>query len=685
MGRACSSLVLVVMGALLGGAGWAEGASWEEVFWAPPVPPRAHYRIDYRIDAEKGELGGSETIRVRNSAKRSMSRLALAWHAGLCGGVRIRAGGREVEPLAAPRQRGALTYVVFELPEALDPGETAEVGVEFSAAVPIGEALDRRVPIPLGSWHPRLYWGFPAQDDFAVKVEAPPGCAVVTSGRLNGETGYYEAEGIRSFGLVIGKGLAVKEAAAGEVLVQCLYTEKGAECADLLLETAVDVIGFYRERFGVYPHRSLAIVPDRGSPGDGHPIATGVVGIHGQERMAEAEPDDFRWITAHEIGHQYWSEYVMAEEIPTWLPDHDLGPLMIGLGFYADREYARARGLGKDHGERFERYADVLREGKDTTVALPAEQLEALMAGEPRLYNSIVVHAKGYSIISALEEMLGEEAFARVYRACLAEFGGRRMGWSDLQDACEEESGQDLSWFFDQWVRSNRFPAYEIVSQECVPEGDGYLTRVEVKALGTLETPVTVAAEFEDGTRELERTDRLLEVQTLEFRSGAPLKEVGLDPEGELALVGQPIPSATLGLEHKLRVVLEAEIRRLPWTGAGDTAKELLRYAEMLSLDGSSWWLKLGLCLYDGGHYEESLTAFRRLADVPGASSSAVSLAHVWQGHVLDLVGRREEALAAYRKALEGAEELSMRHDQYGLEIDRAWVEERLKTPFERE
>ncbi|UCC69069.1 MAG: hypothetical protein JSV79_03890 [Armatimonadota bacterium] len=658
-------------------AEWWSGAGWEAVFWAPPVPPRAHYTIDYRIDADKGVLAGTEVIRLENNAKPAMRRLALAWRAGLCESVKIRVGGQEMAALGAPRRQGMLTSVVFELPEALDPGDTVEVQVAFSAEFPIGKLLDVRRAVPLVYWHPRLYWGFPSHDDFAVKVEAPPEWALLTSGRLNDETGYYEAEGVRLFGLAVGKGLGIKEASSGEVVVKCMHTEKGAECADLVLETAVDAIGFYRERFGFYPYRSLAIIPGSQSPGDGWPIATGMVGVHGQERMAEADPDDFRWITAHEIGHQYWIEYVMAREIPTWLPDHHLGALMIGLGLYADREYTRARGLEKNHGERFERYAEALREGKDATVVRPPEQLEELMQGDAWFANNIVVHAKGYAIISALEELLGEEAFDQIYRACLAKFGGRRMGWPEFQAACEEESGQDLSWFFDQWVRSNRFPAYEIASHECVREGDGYLTRIEVKALGSLETPVTVAVSFEDGTSELRRIDRMLPVQSLEFRSGARVRSVELDPEGELALVGRPIP---LG-----RGDIARRIDELRSVGAGDRAKELLRAADEAGLTSARAWLKLGLCLYDGAYYEDSLKAFGRMADLPSASSSYISLAHVWEGQVLDLLGRREEALAAYRKALEGAEGLSMRHDQYGLEINRERIEERLEAPFVRE
>jgi len=56
----------------------------------------------------------------------------------------------------------------------------------------------------------------------------------------------------------------------------------------------------------------------------------------------------------------------------------------------------------------------------------------------------------------------------------------------------------------------------------------------------------------------------------------------------------------------------------------------------------------------------------------------------VWQGHLLDLMGRRAEAVTQYQEALKVPGAPKMQHSQYNLTIDKPWVEERLKTPFER-
>jgi len=57
----------------------------------------------------------------------------------------------------------------------------------------------------------------------------------------------------------------------------------------------------------------------------------------------------------------------------------------------------------------------------------------------------------------------------------------------------------------------------------------------------------------------------------------------------------------------------------------------------------------------------------------------------VWQGHLLDLLGRRDEAVQRYQDALERDRGLETQHDQYGLAINRQWVEARPEEPFQRE
>jgi len=132
---------------------------------------------------------------------------------------------------------------------------------------------------------------------------------------------------------------------------------------------------------------------------------------------------------------------------------------------------------------------------------------------------------------------------------------------------------------------------------------------------------------------------------------------------------------------------LKKEIDKLPWTGAGKQAVDLFNKAQEAKSVDAGLWNKLGLTLYDGKYYSESLRAFSRIteADIK-CCLGFVFTSFVWQGHLLDLTGKRDEAILFYKKALEieGGKGLLMKHDQYKMKVDRKWVEERLKKPFQR-
>ena len=85
--------------------------------------------------------------------------------------------------------------------------------------------------------------------------------------------------------------------------------------------------------------------------------------------------------------------------------------------------------------------------------------------------------------------------------------------------------------------------------------------------------------------------------------------------------------------------------------------------------------LRLGFALYDAKRYSDALKAFSRMEEVGNQGT-----ARVWQGHMLDLLGRRAEAVVAYQKALRVPVE--GQHDQYGIVLSKAYVEERLRSPY---
>jgi tetratricopeptide (TPR) repeat protein len=496
---------------------------------------------------------------------------------------------------------------------------------------------------------------------------------MAVSGRLNPKSGYYENDSVTScFGLYLCSAMKMEQRESEGVQITAIYTEKGKDCALFCLNSAADIIPFYKKWLGAYPHKSLYIIPGGAQPWGGYPFASGIVVIHGQETFDPKKPETeqtwWKWITAHEIGHQYWGEYVISDDV---LDHYTESWLMIGMGIFADKEYILGRGLGWERYRNFiERYLQGVRARNDTTMDAPPSLLKTQKFDR----NNILIHGKGFAVLIALETVLGREAFDRVYRRTLAAYAGKRLGWRDLRRACEEETGENLGWFFEDWVRSNKVLECRISSQASTPQEGGYVHEVRVEyGLDSIRMPVPVKAVYENGATETQWTDRLARVNVLRFKSPAALKEVQLDPEGRLALVKETVPRTAEELAES--------VQALDWTGMGEAALEIFKRPEAAEIKNSRTWFKLGMLLYDGRFYAESFEAFGKSGELD-RSEFNLFVALTWQGQLKDLLGERDKAMGFYQEALKHDTGQTMRHDQYGLQINKAWVEERLKTPF---
>jgi proline iminopeptidase len=128
--------------------------------------------------------------------------------------------------------------------------------------------------------------------------------------------------------------------------------------------------------------------------------------------------------------------------------------------------------------------------------------------------------------------------------------------------------------------------------------------------------------------------------------------------------------------------------RAAGWGKSGsEQIVEAYRPSWLEELEGPRELLRLGFALYDLERYEEALRAFVRLEDVSGESGdwNRQVVAIIWQGQMLDLLGRREEAIARYQRVVDMNPEGGMRHDQYGLSYQYGpYAAERLRTAFQR-
>ncbi|UCF18233.1 MAG: alpha/beta fold hydrolase [Gemmatimonadota bacterium] len=130
------------------------------------------------------------------------------------------------------------------------------------------------------------------------------------------------------------------------------------------------------------------------------------------------------------------------------------------------------------------------------------------------------------------------------------------------------------------------------------------------------------------------------------------------------------------------------QLKAAGWGMSGsEQITEVYTSSWLEKLSEPSDFLRLGFALYDLEDYEQALLAFAKLEELAEADGDRTrhAVALIWQGQMLDLLGRREEAVARYQRVVEMNSDDGMRHDQYGLSYTfSSYASERLVTPFQR-
>jgi tetratricopeptide (TPR) repeat protein len=628
-----------------------------EGYWVPKDIPKSHYKIETKINVTNAEVEGKGKIVLNNTASRPIQIIAFDWSISDRSSLTVSIGGIQLTSLNAENDSLASSPLFYRLPHPVESGTSMELDVAYIISGSFDETEDT-IWLSESEWYPRLWWdGLPSHDSFEVKIEAPEEYVVAASGRLNQETGYYENSGVKSFGIYLGKDRLTESKDVNGVLVTAVFTESSGEWAKVCMETAEKVVSFHRDWTGFYPFDFLYVLPGLPYPTGGYPFASGMVVIHGVESFSKVPLSYWKGIVTHEIGHQYWGEYVMDADESKWL--------WIGMGKYMDRKFSVANNIPPPKPG----YLAGISRFFDTTMDLTEDEIEKINYD----FNNIVKHAKSYSVIMALESVLGTETFDRVLLKCLREFGGRRCSFRDLWTIAEEESGENLAWFFDQWVRSNRYPYYKIESQECLLEGEKFISKVRIRRAGTLGMPMKVKVIFDDLSSQVGWTHRGLEITSLTFESKTKLLKVIVDPDNRVAMLTGPPPQ----LPEKVMELIALGPPK-------DSARSLelfknLSYFEPIS--DFNFLFRLGITLFDGAYYPEAFLSFKKISDRDMYGIWRFR-ALVWMGAIKDILGEREEALKIYEEAIKGDTGDDIAYNNYGIRISRGWAEERLKTPF---
>ncbi|HKY61048.1 MAG TPA: M1 family metallopeptidase [Gemmatimonadota bacterium] len=471
-------------------------------------------------------------------------------------------GGLEVDSVRVDGRAAVFRHqrerLVIETPPTA-PGARREVAIWYHGAPMDGLILGPNrhgdFVVFADNWPDRARYWFPGIDHPSDKatvrfdVTAPSWMEVIGNGyqvdrvELEGglaRTRWAETAEIPTYCMVIGAAdFAITEAgeAAGIEVSHWTYPADSVAGA-AAFSRSTEIVGFYDSLFGPYPYEKLAHVQSSTRYG-GMENSSAI--FYGEQAIAGADGlDALTSLVAHETVHQWFGDAVTeADWRHLWLSE--------GFATYFAAVFFEFH--GGDAGRGPAELARRMGEMKAEVIEYYLETPEPVYGEEPREYESLLTpnnYQKGAWVLHMLRRQVGDEAFFAAIRGYYSALRDGTAWTADFERIAEEASGQDLGWFFAQWLGRAGFP---VLMTEATSGEDG-ATRIVVGQAQPGEPyrlDVELEVRWEGGSRrERIRTEQREAV--LEVRTPGPVEEIRIDPDGwllhENGGVGGPESSA---------------------------------------------------------------------------------------------------------------------------------------------
>jgi aminopeptidase N len=297
-------------------------------------------------------------------------------------------------------------------------------------------------------------------------------------------------------------------------------------------DPTVAVLDFLSERVGPYPYERLGNVQANGVKG-GMESATSI--FYGDDSVEDPRSTRWRNVIIHEIAHQWFGNSVTESDWDhVWLSE---GFATYFTQLFIEHAYGRDEAVASLRTSR-----DAIRDfyAKTPDYRIIHDNISDMS----QILSGPGTYQKGAWTLHMLRGMIGDAAFWTGVRDYYKRFRDSNATTADFRQAMQQASGQDLTWFFDQWLTRGGFPqlrarwSYDAKAKQL---------RLDVEQLQPgppFRMPIELGLEFEIEPRtHLERIEVQKQRETLTLPLDREPKSVTLDPR-TYVLIDAEIASA---------------------------------------------------------------------------------------------------------------------------------------------
>ena len=286
-------------------------------------------------------------------------------------------------------------------------------------------------------------------------------------------------------------------------------------------------IEYFSEKWFVYPW-PVAVNEAGNAGGMEYP---GIV-FDGWHDKAE----ELYWVTAHEIGHNWFPMIVGSNERRYAFMDEGFNTFIdvyasdnFNKGEYApkrDGEYAPGKGNPADE------IIPYLKDANAPTMMDRADQF-------PENYRHPIEYFKpAFGLVLLREVILGHDRFDYAFKKYIERWAFKHPSPDDFFRTMDNDSGEDLTWFWREWFKNNW--QLDIALQSVSYKDNNFKNGADITIvnLQKMAMPFTLEIIFKDGSKQamqipvetwLQSSTRTIHLQTTQ-----PLRSVTIDPAAML-------------------------------------------------------------------------------------------------------------------------------------------------------
>jgi len=305
------------------------------------------------------------------------------------------------------------------------------------------------------------------------------------------------------------------------------------------------MIAFFNGIFGYdYPWQKYDQVS---VPLGGGAESTSATAMTSRIMVSEADEPDFSaiGIVSHELAHQWWGDLITLRSWGhAWLNE--------SFGTYSDYLYHRHDG-GDDEGaiDLHNKLAAYLREAHTRYI----RPIVSDRYDKPEDMFDSHSYPKGALVLHMLRSILGDEIFFKTLSHFLHRYAFDAVDTADFIRSVKTVTGQNLDWFFDQWLFKPGHPVFDVRSEW---DPAGKIARLKVvqvqdfaKGVPVFRAPVSVKI-VTAGKSETHRVWIREREETFEFPAETKPLLVRFDAANEL-IKEATFPKETAELLYQLK------------------------------------------------------------------------------------------------------------------------------------